>query len=600
LNKKKYLFNLLVLILFGSITALAFWNMNPGVLSVPGTDSGVYLYAGRQILEGKIPYLDFGSNKGPLFLFIQVISLLISNNSWWGICILQLIWLSITAFLCYYLLRKSIGIIPAFSISIGVIFSFYHVAQDNFPETYSVLFAFIALICFMKMRAQKKSGGWGFLMGLAFAGSFMIRPNLVATWAAIGLFYIGDWILFPKKYSIQYFIPPILGAVLGVLVCLSPTIVNGAFGYFWDGVFNFNFSFAADRMIVSRFDTFIYVVSRLQALYRFIAMIPLAVLLLGVYYILEKSKTRSLILNLFGKCFYFFVLISIVLIIRSMIYLKWSNILLAMTGIFLFSLSIIARSRSIKTFPSMTDQKKKPEFQINDVEVVAGISLLLEVIVLVLVGKDFDHYFAIVIPSLSVLFGAAIRALSPQISRIFIYKISFNTILIASLILVFVMFPIFGIINSIRAGTKIDFNKRVMQNIRANEYLLAHTAKTDLVLFWGRELTNVNFSSRRNAPGIASSVIGLYVKGYCNQEIVSALIEEYTKHAPDLIIDSKYSDSRISYILALPSQMDQYDPEILKDPCLMYLKPLFEFIDQNYALSDVIEPNEWNVYTKKN
>ena len=138
-----------------------------------------------------------------------------------------------------------------------------------------------------------------------------------------------------------------------------------------------------------------------------------------------------------------------------------------------------------------------------------------------------------------------------------------------------------------------------MQNIRANEYLLAHTSKTDLVLFWGRELTNVNFSSGRNAPGIASSVIGLYVKGYCNQEIVSALIEEYKKRAPDLIIDSKYSDSRISYILALPSQLDQYDPELLKDPCLMYLKPLFEFIDQNYTLSDVIEPNEWNVYSKR-
>ena len=43
-------------------------------------DSGVFIYTGKQVLDGKIPYLDVWDHKGPLLYYINAFGLLLGRG----------------------------------------------------------------------------------------------------------------------------------------------------------------------------------------------------------------------------------------------------------------------------------------------------------------------------------------------------------------------------------------------------------------------------------------------------------------------------------------------------------------------------------------
>ncbi len=66
------------------LVVLAAVVLVPSILTyrrVPGGDSGVFLYAGWQILDGQIPYLDVWDHKPPGILYIDALGLLIGGGS---------------------------------------------------------------------------------------------------------------------------------------------------------------------------------------------------------------------------------------------------------------------------------------------------------------------------------------------------------------------------------------------------------------------------------------------------------------------------------------------------------------------------------------
>ena len=72
LHEKVYQAGLVLLFLF--LPASLLYYGNP-LDHLPGTDNGVFLYGGQQLLAGKTPYLDFWDHKGPLIYFINAIGL---------------------------------------------------------------------------------------------------------------------------------------------------------------------------------------------------------------------------------------------------------------------------------------------------------------------------------------------------------------------------------------------------------------------------------------------------------------------------------------------------------------------------------------------
>ena len=76
--------NVLSCIFLFLLTALILNLANP-LFDKPSRDGGFFLYAGQQILNGKIPYLDFWDSKGPAIFYINALGLWLGGGSRWGV-----------------------------------------------------------------------------------------------------------------------------------------------------------------------------------------------------------------------------------------------------------------------------------------------------------------------------------------------------------------------------------------------------------------------------------------------------------------------------------------------------------------------------------
>ena len=87
-NAFPYLFLLL-------LTAFVLNLANP-LFDKPSRDGGFFLYAGSQILKGKIPYLDFWDNKGPAIFYINSLGLWLGGGSRWGVWAVEFLCIFVT------------------------------------------------------------------------------------------------------------------------------------------------------------------------------------------------------------------------------------------------------------------------------------------------------------------------------------------------------------------------------------------------------------------------------------------------------------------------------------------------------------------------
>ncbi|MDO9299967.1 MAG: hypothetical protein Q7T89_01225, partial [Anaerolineales bacterium] len=100
-NALPYLF---LILLTGLVLNLA----NP-LFDKPSRDGGFFLYAGSQILDGKIPYLDFWDNKGPAIFYINALGLWLGGGSRWGVWAVEFLCIFGTFLILYCALSKRWG-----------------------------------------------------------------------------------------------------------------------------------------------------------------------------------------------------------------------------------------------------------------------------------------------------------------------------------------------------------------------------------------------------------------------------------------------------------------------------------------------------------
>lgn len=72
----------------------------------PGDDPSVYLYVGRQILNGGEPYRDAWDHKQPLAYFVFALAQIFSPNSLWGIWWIEWIALCVMGLLALGLITR--------------------------------------------------------------------------------------------------------------------------------------------------------------------------------------------------------------------------------------------------------------------------------------------------------------------------------------------------------------------------------------------------------------------------------------------------------------------------------------------------------------
>src|SRR5512139_1241248 len=91
-------------------TVIALFPNNPGNVTLPSRDSGVFLYVAWRFLSGDIPYRDVWDHKPPLIYFVDALGLTLTPDSLWGVWLLESVFVFFTLFFIYKLLDREFSV----------------------------------------------------------------------------------------------------------------------------------------------------------------------------------------------------------------------------------------------------------------------------------------------------------------------------------------------------------------------------------------------------------------------------------------------------------------------------------------------------------
>ena len=251
--------NILVYVFLFLLTALVLDLANP-FFDKPARDGGFFLYAGQQILDGKIPYRDFWDSKGPGIFYINALGLLLGNGSRWGVWFVEFIFIFCAFLILYKILSKqwdSNSIL--FGITLASLGLRDVLGYGNYTEEYSLLFNAIGLLLFLSIEDNPKKLRSYFVIGALFGLSFTFRANNIG-----GLFGIllAIFLFFTLKRNFIEATKTIFiilaGFTLPLLLWTLYFALQGAAGdmIYASLIFNFAYSSAKDRSVLFLFEGF--------------------------------------------------------------------------------------------------------------------------------------------------------------------------------------------------------------------------------------------------------------------------------------------------------------------------------------------------------
>ena len=275
---------LIALIVIGllAITALiTFWHR------IPNNDSGVFLYAGKQILHGGIPYLDFWDHKPPAIFYINAFGLLIGRGSMLGVLFLQFLLLLISGFLGYFMLKRNFGIFASFFGSTLWLINFIAISNGgNFTEVWGLPLQFVALYLFSYERLPKMYLKY-FLIGLISASLFLLQPNLIGIPISIViLLFIWRYPVDNLTMTFKYILTIIIGSLSLLIVVIIYFVINNAFNNLLDAVVDYGLYYSAGSYIYKTFVTIYSGVNYLPG----IVVFSIVSWVFGALYIINNKK----------------------------------------------------------------------------------------------------------------------------------------------------------------------------------------------------------------------------------------------------------------------------------------------------------------------
>lgn len=194
---------------------LGAWALNlvttsPLFQPVPGRDSGAFLYAGFQLLDGQALYRDFWDHKGPLIAYLNALGLALGGGSLWGVWWLRGFFLTLAALIGYLGLRRAFGPLAALAASalwLGALPRFFE--GGNLVEEYGLVFQFSAAFLGGVGAHQGRARWRSAALGVCLATCLLLRPNM-AVFPAVAILVGALW-----QRRIREASPVLSGAAVG-------------------------------------------------------------------------------------------------------------------------------------------------------------------------------------------------------------------------------------------------------------------------------------------------------------------------------------------------------------------------------------------------
>ncbi len=253
-------------LLYGLLCVLL--PISPANMAITTRDSGVFLYIGWRILNGELPYRDIWDHKPPIVFYLNALGLAITENSRWGVWILEAVFLAVAAFIGFYLLKKALGTIPAMLSSLVWLLTLTFVIEGgNFTEEYILPLQFAALWLAWDLDKPDRSRWRYLLIGVLGGLAFCTKQTSIGIWIAI-LLYITFQRL--KSRQVKRWLGELSLIALGWSSILGGTVLffglQGAFDQFWSAAFLFNFvyAFAVENFLV-RIGPILYAITPLAS-----------------------------------------------------------------------------------------------------------------------------------------------------------------------------------------------------------------------------------------------------------------------------------------------------------------------------------------------
>ncbi len=241
------------------LTALALDLANP-FFDKPARDGGFFLYAGSQIVDGKIPYKDFWDSKGPGIFYVNALGLFLGGGSRWGVWLLEFVCIFGMLSLLYYTLSKRWGMGAAlFGTALAGFGLRAVLGYGNYTEEFALLFNAAGLAIFLSMVDVERNY-WKYIwVGALFGLSFTFRANNIggffAVLGAVFLFYV-----FKRHYveALRIILAALAGFALPLILWTLYFAILGSAGemIYASILFNFSYSAAKDREWLDMFGGF--------------------------------------------------------------------------------------------------------------------------------------------------------------------------------------------------------------------------------------------------------------------------------------------------------------------------------------------------------
>ena len=322
-------------------------------LGTPGRDSSVFIYVAEGILHGEVPYLDRWDHKPPLIYVINLAGLLVSDGSIWGIWILEVLFLLGTLWFALAIFRENFGIAAAV-ISIPIFLHYFIKLSEggNFTEQYVLIFQFAALYLFIAAERQSEPKPWlPLAIGVLATAAFLLRPNLVGLWIAIGLFWI-----FRTRSTRRRIAWAGAGAATVFLIAACILAVVGGWSAFLDAVLGYNLAYSSTATFMDR----IGAVARLKDYLH--PLVPLLIVgwAIGIYCCLSEELRRERFRNLLNLLLLAVMWLPIEIVLVSLSgrwYLHYYMAVLSVFSVFLTFFVSVSISNLLRRMNMMTSSR---------------------------------------------------------------------------------------------------------------------------------------------------------------------------------------------------------------------------------------------------